>query len=520
MVAELKPYPGYKDSGVEWLGAVPAHWEVRRLRTIAEMRVSNVDKHSRDGERPVRLCNYVDVYKADRIRTGMPLMAATAASEEIERFRLRAGDVLITKDSEAWTDIGVPALVEGATDDTICGYHLALLRPLSGCVSGGFLFRAVQSSTVAYQFHVQANGVTRYGLTHNGIRSTWLPVPPPAEQVAIARVLDHVDRRIRRYIRAKEQLIALLEEQKRAVVDEAVTGRIDVRTGYPYPAYKDSGVEWLGDIPEHWESVRFSRVIGDGPKNGVSPRIVEEGGVRSFAISAIRDGVVDVRDADLKMVSIDDEMRRSVYSLVAGDILLVRGNGNLRLVGRAGLVERTTEECIYPDLLMRMRLTGKARPLFVATVLNCGVTRSQIEAVAHTAVGTFKVNGQDVRNLWLPMPHLDEQRNVSKYIKERVAALAKAVESARRGIELIEEYRTRLIADLVTGKLDVREAAAELPEVVRAAADEDPDGGADQKAGSEWTGRRDGVAERESVRDVSAGERSEAGAANVMTEGR
>ena len=109
---DLKPYPTYKDSGVPWLGEMPAHWEMRRLRNTSEMRVSNIDKHTKDEEQPIRLCNYVDVYKNDRIRSGMAFMRATATTDEIERFRLRSGDVLITKDSEAWNDIGVPALVE------------------------------------------------------------------------------------------------------------------------------------------------------------------------------------------------------------------------------------------------------------------------------------------------------------------------------------------------------------------------------------------------------------------------
>ena len=100
--AGLKSYPELKDSGVSWLGKVPAHWEVRRLRNVAELRVSNVDKHTREGETLVRLCNYVDVYKNDRIRSSMPFMVATATADELERFRLRSGDVLITKDSEAW----------------------------------------------------------------------------------------------------------------------------------------------------------------------------------------------------------------------------------------------------------------------------------------------------------------------------------------------------------------------------------------------------------------------------------
>ena len=235
----FKPYPAYKDSEIEWLGKVPAHWEVRRLGTIAEMRVSNVDKHSRDGELPVRLCNCVDVYKADRIQTKMALMAATATAEEIEKFRLLPGDVLITKDSEAWDDIGVPALVEGATDNTVCGYHLALLRPFSGTVAGGFLFRAVQSAVVAYQFHVRANGVTRYGLTHNAIKSALLPLPPLPEQSAIVRFLDYADRRIQRYLRAKEKLIgassradqsaSLIGEYRTRLIADAVTGKLDVR---------------------------------------------------------------------------------------------------------------------------------------------------------------------------------------------------------------------------------------------------------------------------------------------------
>ena len=118
-MADLKDvsYPSYKPSGVPSLGDVPAHWEVRRLRTVGDMRVSNVDKHTRDEEIPVRICNYVDVYKNDHIRPSMDFMRATASSAEIERFRLERNDVLITKDSEAWNDIGVPALVVETADD-------------------------------------------------------------------------------------------------------------------------------------------------------------------------------------------------------------------------------------------------------------------------------------------------------------------------------------------------------------------------------------------------------------------
>ena len=105
MTSVLHPYAALKSSGVHWLCHVPEHWHVRHLRTVAEMRVSNVDKHTKEEEFPVRLCNYVDVYKNDRITQGIPFMSATASRDEIEKFRLNRNDVVITKDSEAWDDI-------------------------------------------------------------------------------------------------------------------------------------------------------------------------------------------------------------------------------------------------------------------------------------------------------------------------------------------------------------------------------------------------------------------------------
>ena len=251
MICPSKPYPCYKPSGVPWLGYVPVHWEVRRLRTVADMRVSNVDKHTREDEVPVRLCNYIDVYKNDLIRQEMSFMKATASQSEVERFRLERDDVLITKDSEAWNDIGVPALVAETADDLICGYHLALLRPFKA-ILGPYLARTLQTTCAAYQFHVRANGVTRYGLTHSGIQSVSTPLPPLPDQRAIVRYLDYVDRRIRRYLTAKRKLIALLEEEKQAVVNRAVTRGLD-----PNVYLKPSGVEWLGDVPKHWDVARF-----------------------------------------------------------------------------------------------------------------------------------------------------------------------------------------------------------------------------------------------------------------------
>ena len=234
VIRGLDPTVRLKHSGIKWLGYMPAHWSVRRLRNTSLMRVSNVDKHKRDDEQPVRLCNYVDVYSNDRIHSELNFMHATATRDEIERFRLRCGDVLITKDSETWNDIGVPALVEDSRDDLLCGYHLALIRPSPKHLNSVYLFRTLQSVQVSRQFHVAANGVTRFGLSRNAVNSVYIPVPPVAEQVAIASFLDRANSDIDEAIKSAQQEIALLGEYRTRLIADVVTGKLDVREAVNY----------------------------------------------------------------------------------------------------------------------------------------------------------------------------------------------------------------------------------------------------------------------------------------------
>lgn len=142
---KYKPYPAYKESGVEWLGEVPAHWEVKRVKHIADLQLSNVDKLSVEGQPHVQLCNYMDVYRNDKITSSISFMQATASLEQIRRLSLQKDDVLLTKDSETPDDIGIPAVVTEELDSVVCGYHLALLRPYKDLFDGCFLMRVIQS---------------------------------------------------------------------------------------------------------------------------------------------------------------------------------------------------------------------------------------------------------------------------------------------------------------------------------------------------------------------------------------
>ena len=260
------PYPDYTESEMESIGAIPSHWETRRLRTLAAYRTSSVDKKSAPDEAAVRLCNYTDVYYRERILAGDDnFMHATASAQEIDQFGLEIGDVLITKDSEDWSDIAVPAVVEETANDFVCGYHLGIIRPGSH-LEPAFLFRALQSQSVNVQLQTAATGVTRFGVTRGGVGRTVVPLPPMDEQRSISAFLDSETARIDKLITKQELLIERLDEYRTALVTKVVTKGLPPEAAEaagldPAPALKDSGVEWLGGVPEHWEIKSLVRAV-------------------------------------------------------------------------------------------------------------------------------------------------------------------------------------------------------------------------------------------------------------------
>jgi type I restriction enzyme S subunit len=210
----------------------------KRLKWMADIRPSGVDKHSVEGELGVRLCNYTDVYRNDRISDDMSFMAATASEEEVRRFSLLPGDVIITKDSETPDDIAVPAVVMEPLTNVVCAYHLTLLRPFPGTV-GRFLFWCLKAAEVNSQMSLAAQGVTRFGITTGATGRVRIPCPDEAIQLAVADFLDRetgkIDALIAEAIGSGSRLdtttgfIALLRERRAALISAAVTGRLDVR---------------------------------------------------------------------------------------------------------------------------------------------------------------------------------------------------------------------------------------------------------------------------------------------------
>lgn len=217
-----------KDSGVEWLGEVPEHWGLQRLKDLSNTQTSNIDKVSHAHETPVRLCNYVDVYKNDTINSTLNFMQATADLSEIKRFTIKKNDVFITKDSEKCDDIAIPALATESLEGVLCGYHLTQIRTKKKVLLSSYLFRLLQSKSYGFRFVIYAKGITRVGLGQSAIADALTLVPPLPEQQAIANYLDTKTTHIDRIAETINTQIDKLKELRKTLINDVVTGKIKV----------------------------------------------------------------------------------------------------------------------------------------------------------------------------------------------------------------------------------------------------------------------------------------------------
>ena len=414
----LHPYPAYKPSGVEWLGDVPAHWDVRRLRNVLT---------------GTNMRNQPDLPLLSVLRERGVILRDVSNSEENHNFIpddltnykvVKNGQFAMNK-MKAWQgSYGVsqsygivsPAYYVFDVQEVVQSY-----------------FHAATRSIAYVPFFAQASDGVRIGqwdLSQARMREIPFLVPPAPEQRAIVRYLDHVDRHIRRYVSAKRKLIALLEEEKQAVVNQAVTRGLD-----PNVRVKPSGVEWLGDVPEHWEVRRLKTICGMKSGEGITAESIESAGeypvyggngLRGYASSHTHDGAFALIGRQ---------------GALCGNVHIARGQFWASEHAVVATLDGGHEIGWFGAILAAMNLNQYS---IAAAQPGLAVER--------------------ILNLYLPVPSLQEQKDIANQIEMTSAGIDVAIARARRQVELVQEYRTRLIADVVSGKLDVREAAAQLPD--------------------------------------------------------
>lgn len=448
----MKPasYLKYAPSGVEWLGEMPEHWEVRRMKRIASLNPSKTE-----ARRFLKADTPVTFLPMERVRTDGridgELLSASAVWNGFSYFR--RSDVLVAKITPCFengkgaclntlpTEVGFGSTefhVLRAGHD-ISPRFLHLLTTLPDFRQSG----ADEMTGAAGQQRVPQAFVKNYSL----------PLPPLPEQAAIVRYLDDIDGRIRRSISAKERLIGLLEEQRQAVIHRAVTRGLD-----PDVQLKPSGVEWLGDVLAHWVvapvkrhySIQLGKMLRNRPTGltDVEVPYLKAQNVQWFSVRTTNAPTMWASPHEIEQ-----------FGIRAGDLLVCEGGEG----GRCGLVKEVEPGYIIQNALHRVRPSGNCTNDYLHYVMVSIAKTGWFDAINNKAT-IAHFTAEKFGSLPIPVPPLPEQIAIVKYLDKATADVDVAIARARRHVELLREYRTRLIADVVTGKLDVREAAMVLSE--------------------------------------------------------
>jgi type I restriction enzyme S subunit len=473
VIADLKPYPAYKDSGVPWLGEVPEHWEMRRLKWAATLNPSKTEARSTlTADTPVTFLPMERVGADGRVDAH----EVRPASDVWNGFTyFRRDDILVAKITPCFENGKGACLDVLPTGVGFGSTEFHVLRAASS-ISPQFLYRL----TIIPEFRkLGADAMTgaagQQRVSQSFVGNFPITLPPLPEQTAIVRLLDHADRRIRRYIRAKQKLIALLNEQKQAIIHRAVTRGLD-----PNVRLKPSGVEWLGKVPEHWEVKRLKALVTEsvaGPYgSSLTKSMYTSAGYRVYGQQQVIPDNFCIGDYYISEEKYQG-MRR--YRVFPDDVLVsVMGT-----VGRVAVVPESAEPGIINPRLVRYRPNlAKVRPRYLQLTMLSPTAHTQL---SEGAKGTTMegLNMQILGRLLLAIPSVDEQDAILAAVAAETTQFQKAIDAASRSVSLLREYRTRLIADVVTGKLDVREAAARLSDEEKSEELEGAEGLAEEEEG-------------------------------------
>ena len=433
MSLDLQPYPAYKPSGVDWLGNVPAHWDLAQLGRIGRFSKGSGGTKADEAPEGVPCIRYGDLYTSHKyhIRASRSFVTEADASNYTP---LRYGDILFAGSGETIEEIGKSA-VNLIETQACCGGDVILFRPERE-MDARFSGYAIDCPQSQYQKSSMGRGITVMHIYGSELKYLWMALPPLAEQIAIARYLDHADRRIQRYIQAKEKLIALLHEARQATIHRAVTRGLN-----PDVPLKPCGVDWLGDVPVHWEISRVKSEFVSLNHRRVPLNAVERGEMKKRRYDYYgASGVID---------KVDDYLFDDDLLLIAEDgANLVLRNLPLAIIARGKFWVNNHAHILKPR-------RGNLR--FLAAMMEGLNFTPWISGAAQP-----KLTQERLMNITIAVPPRAEQDAIMAKIAGQTSRLSAAIATESRQCDLMRAYRTSLIAHVVTGKLDVRAAAERI----------------------------------------------------------
>jgi type I restriction enzyme S subunit len=428
-------------------------WVEWPLSHLADIRVSNVDKKSLPGEKPVLLCNYMDAYTNDYIRSDIAFMEATATSTEISKFKVDFGDVLITKDSETPDDIGVPAVVVAQVQALVCGYHLALLKPKQGMVDPVFLCKQLGSKKTARYFSQRAAGSTRYGLSNSTLANTPILLPPLAKQQVISRVLASIDTAIEK----TEALIAKYQQIKTGLMHDLFTrgvlpnGQLRPTREHAPELYQETAIGW---IPKEWQIVQLRDLLSFTTYGFTNPMPEADDGPFLVTAADVADGRIQYETCRRTTEFAFDFLLSNKSRPRIGDILLTK-DGTL---GRLAIVDRE-HVCVNQSVAV-LRPLDLTNSEFIFNLLSS--KKYQDQMIGDAGGSTIKhiyITVVDKMLLSLPMAY--EERNK---ITQAVETISNKVRYEINQLTKLKRKKLGLMQDLLTGKVQVNiDASAPEP---------------------------------------------------------
>jgi len=431
----FRPYPKYKASGVEWLGEIPAHWEVKPLKHAAALAMDRIDVN--ELEIPYLGLEHVES------RTGKMVRAAEYGSSEEQGAegldtRFRSGDVLFGKLRPYLAKVLLSSF------DGRCSSELLVLRP-KGEISPAFLAYQLLSPGFIAWINAMTYGTKMPRASPDQIMGTPIAIPDSDEQNAISTFLDRETAKIDSLIDKNERLIELLQEKRKALITQAVTKGLN-----PNVPTKDSGVEWLGKIPAHWE-VKQLRHVGIAiigltyePADVVGP----DEGVLVLRASNIYDGHIVLEDNVFVKRSIPNRLNTKV-----GDILICARSGSRALIGKSAMIDKALVGLTFGTFMMVFRSTCNDY-LFYA--FNSTLFSYQSGAFLTSTINQLTLS--NLNSFTVPVPPHDERAAIAAFLDRETAKIDSLVAKIHEAIDRLKEYRNTLISAAVTGRIDVREA--------------------------------------------------------------
>ena len=438
----MQGYPNYQETNLDWLGKVPAHWSLGQLGACFSERNEKVS----DTEYPA-----LSVTK-NGIVPQMEHVAKTDAGDN--RKKVCKNDFVINSRSDRKGSAGVSEY-NGSVSliSTVLEPHFFLPN------FAHHLFRSYNFQEEFYRF---GKGIvadlwsTRYAEMKNII----VPLVPLEEQEAIARFLDRETARIDKLIAEKQTFIKLLKEKRQALISHVVTKGLD-----PNVKMKDSGIEWIGEVPEHWECVPLKRLVRN-IEQGWSPEC-HSNPAKENCWGVLKSGAVNggVYQAQENKELPENLLPRAEIEVKNGDLIMSRASGSRELIGSAAYVYETRSKLMLCDKLFRLNCLDEINPEFVSICLSSYPLRRQIELAIGGAEGLANnLSQSNIKRLYLAKPPKAEQGLIVSALKKRLEGFDRIVAETSLSIELLREHRTALICAAVTGKIDVRSEAQTLPD--------------------------------------------------------